>query len=52
VNGEPSIALVFTPQTKIFPPTKVWKRLKHGDEDNICSFYAFCSQMLKENGKG
>lgn len=48
VNGEPAIALVFSPQTKLFPPAKVWKRLNRGDEDNIRTFYEFYSEMLRK----
>ena len=47
VNGEPAIALVFNPQTKIFPPSKVWNRLNSGEEDNIWRFYQLLSEMLK-----
>ena len=47
VNGEPAVALVFTPQAKIFPPAKVWKRLNDGEEDNVWSFYQLLSEKLK-----
>ncbi len=53
INSEPTIALVFTPQVKVFPPAKVWKRLNNGETDNIRSFYEIYSEMLrKERERG
>jgi hypothetical protein len=47
VNGEPAIALVFTLHAKIFPPAMVWKRLNHGDQDNVLRFYQLLCEKLK-----
>ena len=51
VSGEATIALVFSPQTKLFTPAKVWKRLNRGDEDNIRTFYEFYSEMLRKESE-
>ncbi len=52
VNGEPAITLVFSPQAKIFPPAKVWKRLNAGEEDNVWTFYELLCEKLKVGQAG
>jgi hypothetical protein len=48
IYSEPTITLVFPNDSKVFPASKVYKRLINGDEDNIPFFYHVIKMKAQE----
>ncbi len=46
-----ALAFQFTPQNMVFPPGKVWKRLKNGDEDNVWVFFRVIRDKLNRKAE-
>lgn len=45
-DQQDALALKFSDTNMIFPPGKVWRRLRNGDEDNVLVFYRVIRQRL------
>jgi hypothetical protein len=49
LDQKDALALKFSDRNMIFPPGKVWKRLRNGEEDNVNVFYKVIRQRLEQH---